>query len=343
MAMFDHIEWVGGVNGFLRLLDQRKLPGVEVYWDCKTTGDVFDAIQCLAVRGAPAIGIAAGYGCVIGAREMGLNEAANYLAGSRPTAVNLFWALNRMKGLGVADGERLLDEAKAIHREDVAMCDAIGEFALLEMRKVKEELGLNEDQALGVMTHCNAGTLATGGIGTATAGMYKAVEAGMKIKVYACETRPLLQGARLTSYELHKGGVDVTVMCDGMSSHAMREGKIHMVITGADRVAANGDSANKIGTLGHAIAAKHFGIPFYIAAPSSTFDFDAESGKDIPIELRDGQELVNCYKGVTVGEGIGFFNPAFDVTEAELIKGIITEKGMITDVSKAGVAAVLKI
>ena len=342
MKIFDHIQWVGGADGYLRLLDQRQLPGQEVYWDCKTTKDVYEAIQCLAVRGAPAIGIAAGYGCVIGAREMGLTKAAEYLAKSRPTAVNLFWALNRMANLKDTHSDTLLLEAKVIHEEDIKMCDAIGDFALAEICKIRAELGLKDDETLGIMTHCNAGALATGGIGTATAGMYKAYEAGVKIKVYACETRPLLQGARLTSYELKQSGIDVTVMCDGMSSHAMREGKIQMVITGADRIAGNGDSANKIGTLGHAIAAKHFDIPFYIAAPSSTFDFDSASGADIPIEQRDSEEVVACFKNVTVARGIGFFNPAFDVTDADLISGIFTEKGMISEINTDSVLKMIK-
>ncbi|MBI1373463.1 MAG: S-methyl-5-thioribose-1-phosphate isomerase [Phycisphaera sp.] len=321
------IEWVGdAASGHLRLIDQTKLPGALEYLDCQDVGSVWHAIKRLSVRGAPAIGVSAAYGCVIGAQAGTFGESADYLATSRPTAVNLFWAIDRMKGLGTADPARLLDEAKAIHAEDAAMCDAIGRNA---MRLIKE--------GGGVLTHCNAGALATAGIGTATAPMYTAHDAGRKFRVYADETRPLLQGARLTAWELQQAGIDVTLICDNMAASVMREGKIDVVITGADRIARNGDAANKIGTYNLAVLARHHGIPFYIAAPTSTFDLACPSGADIPIEQREPAEVQTAMGHPLAPADVKVYNPAFDVTPAELITAIITEKGVIEPVTEDAV------
>jgi len=322
---FKPIEWIGdAATGHVRLIDQTKLPGELVHLDCRDVQAVWDAIKRLSVRGAPAIGVAAAYGCVIGAQRGAFAEAADHLATSRPTAVNLFWALDRMKALGSDDPQRLLDEARAIHAEDEAMCEAIGRHAM----------SLIEPNS-GVLTHCNAGALATGGIGTATAPMYLAHAAGVPFAVYADETRPLLQGARLTAWELSQAGIDITLICDDMAAQVMREGRIGMVITGADRIAANGDAANKIGTYNLAVLAKHHGVPFYVAAPSSTFDLDCPSGDEIPIEQRDATEIAGALDGVKV------YNPAFDVTPAELIQALITERGVIEPVTRENVEAMI--
>jgi len=322
------IEWLGdAATGHLRLIDQTKLPGSLEYLDCRDVDSVWHAIKRLSVRGAPAIGVSAAYGCVIGAQHGKFKEAAAYLATSRPTAVNLFWAIDRMTKLGAEDDtRRLLDEAKAIHAEDAAMCEAIGRNAV----KLIVDGG-------GVLTHCNAGALATAGIGTATAPMYVAHEAGRTFRVYADETRPLLQGARLTAWELQQAGIDVTLICDDMAASVMREGKIDVVITGTDRVARNGDVANKIGTYNLAVLAKHHDIPFYIAAPSSTFDLDCPSGADIPIEQRDPGEVKTAMGHPLAPASVKVYNPAFDVTPAELVTAIITEKGVIEPVNEANV------
>lgn len=325
------VEWVGGVDGHLRLIDQTRLPGEVVYVDCFDVETVWDAIKRLVVRGAPAIGVAAGYGCVIGASGGDLEGAGDYLGTSRPTAVNLFWAIDRMKGLGTGDVEALLEEARLIEAEDVAMCRAIGEHGA-------DLIGEGD----GVLTHCNAGALATAGIGTATAPMYVAKERGVGFKVYADETRPLLQGARLTAWELGRGGIDVTVLCDNMAGVLMREGKVGRVIVGSDRIAGNGDAANKIGTYGLAVLAKFHGVPFHVAAPSSTFDFETKTGAGIEIEQRDGEEVSNGFGVRTAPEGVRIYNPAFDVTPGELITSIITERGVIEPVNAETVAALMK-
>lgn len=312
------LEWIGGADGFLRLIDQTRLPGELVHLDCRDVQAVHDAIRRLSVRGAPAIGVAAAYGCVIAAQQGRLESGAELLAASRPTAVNLFWAIARMKGLGTADPTRLLGEARRIHADDAAMCEAIGRHAM----SLIEPGG-------GVLTHCNAGALATAGIGTATAGMYLAHAAGTPFTVYADETRPLLQGARLTTWELAAAGIDVRLICDNMAATLMRQGRIQLVLTGADRIAANGDVANKIGTYGVALMAHHHGIPFYVAAPSSTVDLETPGGEHIPIEQRDGGE-VTAFAGTPIApEGVAAENPAFDVTPAELIAGIVTEHGIV--------------
>jgi len=330
MHLESHMQWIGDADppeaGHLRLLDQTKLPGETVWLDCTTVQHVWDAIKRLSVRGAPAIGIAAAYGCVLAFNEGDFEAGADHLATSRPTAVNLFWAIDRMKRVPRTPGS-LLAEAKRIHEEDRAMCRAIGEHALPLLQAA---CGL----AGGVLTHCNAGALATGGIGTATAPMYLAHERGLRWSIYADETRPLLQGARLTAYELSRAGLDVTLICDDMAATVMRQRRVRAVITGADRIAANGDAANKIGTYNLAVLARHHGLPFYVAAPSSTFDLSIPDGSRIPIEERDGEEIARLANVKT-------YNPAFDVTPAELITAIVTERGVITPVTADRVSAVL--
>jgi methylthioribose-1-phosphate isomerase len=339
--MIDHIHWQGDAStGSLHLLDQTLLPQREEYLDCRDVQAVWDAIQRLSVRGAPAIGIAAAYGCVIGVQGQhdvaaALRDTTTYLASSRPTAVNLFWALERMKRVTPCTPEALLAEARAIHAEDAAMCRAIGEHGLELLQRHAV------DRGKAVLTHCNAGALATGGIGTATAPMYLAHQRGLRFSVLADETRPLLQGARLTAYELQKAGVDVTLICDDMAGQVMREGRVGMVITGADRIAANGDAANKIGTYSVAVLAKHHGIPFYVAAPSSTFDLAIANGSQIPIEQRAAQEITEGFGRRTAPEGVKTYSPAFDVTPADLITAIVTEKGLITPVNEANVKRVV--
>jgi len=346
-----NIEWVGTAKaGHLRLLDQTRLPNETTYLDCRTVQDTWDAIKRLSVRGAPAIGIAAAFGCVVGvqgtdnetAARQALRRTAEHLATSRPTAVNLFWALERMQRVSPCEPDALLTEAKAIHTEDAAMCRKIGEHALPLIEQAAMMHAPDAvPSAAGVLTHCNAGALATGGIGTATAPMYLAHERGLAINVYADETRPLLQGARLTAYELQAAGVDVTLICDDMAAHVMRQGRIHLVITGADRIAANGDAANKIGTYNLAVLARHHNIPFYVAAPSSTFDMSLEDGGQIPIEERAAEEITEGFGPRTAPTGVKTYSPAFDVTPADLITAIITERGIIKPVTTERVADVL--
>ncbi|MBT3278924.1 MAG: S-methyl-5-thioribose-1-phosphate isomerase [Phycisphaerales bacterium] len=323
-------------DGILRLLDQTQLPEVVEFKDCPTVQDTYDAIQTMVVRGAPAIGVAAGYGMVLAAREAAGDwdeflRLGEFLASSRPTAVNLAWAVNRMTQVAKENGlteDILLDQACKIHAEDEKMCLAIGRNAA----PVLSGRG-------GILTHCNAGALATGGIGTATAGMYTLHASGEAIKVYCDETRPLLQGSRLTAWELQQASIDATVICDNMAGALMRDGKIGVVIVGADRIAANGDAANKIGTYPLAIVAAHHNIPMYVAAPSSTFDMTLASGAEIPIEERDGDEIVNGFGRRTGPTGISTENPAFDVTPASLLAGIVTERGVISPVTTEAVAA----
>ncbi len=297
---------------------------------------------------APAIGIAAAYGVVLGLHPglqerwhddpfPRLREVSDYLRRSRPTAVNLFWALDRMERRAkdlwplVCPTEwlqGLLREAQAIHDEDAAMCRAIGRAGAELVR-----------DGSGVLTHCNAGGLATADYGTALAVLYCAAEQGKQFRVFADETRPLLQGARLTAWELQQRGLDVTLICDNMAAQVMKEGRVQLVVTGADRIAANGDTANKIGTYGVALLARAHEIPFYIAAPSSTFDLSLASGDTIPIEQRDPQEVTHGLGRQTAPDGVKVYNPAFDVTPAELIAGIITEKGVIAPVTAANIRA----
>ncbi|MDQ6418308.1 S-methyl-5-thioribose-1-phosphate isomerase [Paenibacillus sp. LHD-117] len=320
----------------LDLLDQRLLPEEIIYLPLTTSEDVWEAIRHLKVRGAPAIGIAAAYGVVLGSAHATTIEAwlaavkkeAEYLATSRPTAVNLFWALDRMKaaaaviadrGLSVeAAQEALTEEAIAIQSEDEETNRLIGEHALT----------LFEDD-MGVLTHCNAGGLATAKYGTALAPFYLAKERGMSIRVFADETRPVLQGARLTAFELQQAGVDVTLICDNMAGHVMSKGWVNAVIVGTDRVAANGDVANKIGTYSVAVLAKAHGIPFYVACPLSTIDLQTPTGAEIPIEERNAEEVTEGFGKRTAPQGVKVYNPAFDITPHEYVTAIITEKGIV--------------
>lgn len=340
------IEWLGGLGGCVRLIDQTLLPTEFRQIECRTVEEMWEAIKVLRVRGAPAIGIAAAFGTVLAIQRSEattyhefrseLVRAADYLATSRPTAVNLFWALERMKRTADENcslpipqlKQRLLDEALAIMEEDKAVCRAIGRHGA----PLIPEGG-------GVLTHCNAGGLATADYGTALAVMFAAHEQGKRFRVFADETRPLLQGARLTTWELMRAGIDVTLICDNMAAVVMREGKVNLVIVGADRIAANGDTANKIGTYGVAVLAKEHGIPFYVAAPASTFDLSLPSGAGIPIEERKPEEVTMGFGRQTAPDGVKVYNPAFDVTPARLIAGIITERGVISPVSEATVRA----
>jgi len=335
-----NIEWVGDARtGHLRLLDQTVLPNEVTYLDCKDVQSVWDAIKQLSVRGAPAIGVAAAFGCVIGAQQDSFDASADHLATSRPTAVNLFWAIDRMKNVQPRTLDALLAEAKTIHAEDAAMCQRIGEHALAFIQTLKPQAPSHKP--LSFLTHCNAGALATGGIGTATSPMYLAHQLGQPVRVFADETRPLLQGARLTAFELAASGIDVTLICDGMAGQVLREGKVDVVITGADRIAANGDAANKIGTYPLAVMAKYHGIPFLVAAPSSTFDMSTATGDAIPIEQRASEEITKGFGTRTAPPDVKTYSPAFDVTPAELITAIITERGPIQPVDADQVSRVL--
>ena len=346
---FQTLRWEGdATTGFLLLIDQTRLPTEHVEKECEDVGTVWESIKSLRVRGAPAIGVAAAYGAVIGARSLGfeeettvrqaLNLATAYLRTSRPTAVNLFWALDRMdhvaeqgQGSGIALLDRLLVEARSIEEEDRAMCRAIGRHGA--------ELVVSGQ---GILTHCNAGGLATADYGTALAVIFAAHEKGIGVRVFADETRPLLQGARLTTWELKRRGIPVTLICDNMAAQVMKEDKVQMVVVGADRIAANGDTANKIGTYGVAILAKAHSIPFFVAAPSSTFDLSIPDGSAIPIEQRDPAEITHGFGRQTAPDGIDVYNPAFDVTPADLITGIITEKGIIKPVNSRSISEVLR-
>jgi methylthioribose-1-phosphate isomerase len=327
------IEWLD--CGTLRLLDQTLLPTEIVYLDCRTAEDVWTAIRRLAVRGAPAIGVAGAYGVCLGVAEgKSVDEVCDYLATSRPTAVNLFWALERMRRVasreqGAGSRERvkallyaLLAEARAIDDEDRAMCVAIGRHGA--------DLLADLPLGAGILTHCNAGALVSGsGDGTALAVIFEMARRGKRPQVWADETRPLLQGARLTMWELMQRGIDATLICDSMAAQVMREGRIAAVITGADRIAANGDTANKIGTYGVATLARAHGIRFYVAAPMTTFDLSIASGAEIPIEQRAAEEIMQGFGRQTAPDGARVYNPAFDVTPAELITAIITDRGVI--------------
>ena len=349
MSGHDKIEtmrWVGDVDGHLVLIDQTLLPVEFKEIECRSVDQVWEAIKQLRVRGAPAIGIAAAYGVCVGlqgatdaaAIQDQLTKTVDFLATSRPTAVNLFWALDRMKAKAeTLAGESassirssLLAETRAIHEEDREMCHAIG----------RHGAALFED-GQGVLTHCNAGGLATAEYGTALSVFFTAQDEGKHLRVFVDETRPLLQGARLTAWELSKRNIDATLICDSMAAQVMREGKIQAVITGADRIAANGDSANKIGTYSIAVLARAHNIPFYIAAPSSTFDLSIAHGDEIPIEERAPEEITHGFGRQTAPAAIKVYNPAFDVTPAEYIKAIITERGLIDPVSDANIRRVL--
>ena len=302
----------------LLMLDQRILPLREEWIELRTHEEVAMAIKDMVVRGAPAIGISAAYGMALAAKNRAnLEQASKTLAASRPTAVNLFWALDRIAALQTNDFETILAEAQAIEREDLEMNRAIGRHGA--------EL---VPQNANILTVCNTGGLATAGHGTALGVIRTAHEQGKNIHIYTCETRPRMQGLRLTAYELSKDGIPFHSIADGAAASLMRAGKVDLVIAGADRIAANGDAANKIGTYSLAVLAKHHGIPFYIAAPSSTLDPTLPTGDLIPIEERSADELTEI-DGIRVApQGCPIYNPAFDVTPGELIAGIITEKGV---------------
>ena len=310
----------------VRILDQSQLPNREVFLELSGLEELIESIHALRVRGAPAIGIFASYAMYVLAQQVEgdvaqLEQLGERLAAARPTAVNLRWAVERMLNCA-RQAEDVLSalraECVAIHEEDVAMCFAISEHGLSLLK-----------DGDGVLTHCNAGPIATSKYGTAQGPLLLSKERGLNIKVFADETRPLLQGARLTAYELHRAGVDVTLICDNMASMVMKNGWVQVCFVGCDRVAANGDTANKIGTSGVAVLARHYGIPVYVLGPTSTIDMNCPTGADIPIELRDPEEIRSrWYAEPMTPAGVKCFNPSFDVTDHELITGIVTEKGI---------------
>lgn len=338
LEQVTHIDNIrlGGDETSVVVLDQTQLPNRTVYRTLREAEEMYDAIRLLRVRGAPAIGICAAYSIYALARQWDILDygpfaekfraAKNYLSSSRPTAVNLSWALNRMEKVVDANPQKsmpeILDllgrECRAIHEEDIAMCRAISECGL----------GLIRDGD-GILTHCNAGPLATSRYGTALGPLFLGRERGMRFRVFSDETRPLLQGARLTSYELQRAGIDVTLICDNMASIVMKNGWVQACFVGCDRVAANGDTANKIGTSGVAILAKHYGIPFYVLGPTSTIDLSCPDGDHIPIELRSPDEIREMWYAEPMAlPEVKCYNPAFDVTDHTLISGIVTEKGI---------------
>lgn len=303
-------------SGKLFVLDQTKLPNEEIYFTPKTKEDYYYAIKTLQVRGAPAIGIFAGYAMAM--LDENKEELKAYLDSCRPTAVNLSYATSRMLK-AYKDGKNLLDEATAIHNEDIEMCRKISEYGLSLLH-----------DGDGVLTHCNAGELATSKYGTGLGPLILGAEKGYNFHAFVDETRPLLQGARLTSYELEKAGIDTTLICDNMASLVMKQGKINAVLVGTDRIAANGDIANKIGTSGVAILAKYYGIPFYVLGPYSTIDYKCKTGDDIVIEEREQSEIKEMwYKKPMALPETKCYNPAFDVTDNSLITAIITDRGIL--------------
>jgi methylthioribose-1-phosphate isomerase len=331
--MIPTVEWKAGA---VRLLDQSKLPGVIEFLDCRDYQTVADAIRTLKVRGAPAIGVTAAMGVALGAQAINsadyqsfshaVRKICDELAATRPTAVNLFWAIERMKkkleSLRTEPistiQQSLTSESQTILEEDIALCKAMGRYGAELIRDGET-----------VLTHCNAGSLATAGYGTALGVIRSAWEQGKKIQVIADETRPVLQGARLTAWELMQDRIPVTLITDNMAGTLMRQGKIHLCVVGADRIAANGDVANKIGTYSVAVLAKAHNIPFYVAAPYSTIDLNTKSGDDIPIEQRNPSEVTTIHGSHSVApKDVAVYNPAFDVTPAGLITGIITERGV---------------
>jgi methylthioribose-1-phosphate isomerase len=349
MNGFKPLETLRWSNGELIIIDQTLLPNEFKEITLSTAEAVWEAIKALRVRGAPAIGVCAAFGVLVGVKERAasglddtlasVREVADYLATSRPTAVNLFWALDRMKRVADehaanpgATGEslsaRLEAEAVEMLREDTELCRAIGRHGASLI-----------PSGGGVLTHCNAGGLATASYGTALAVMYTAHENGTNFEVFADETRPLLQGARLTAWELARAGIDCTLICDNTAAQVMREGRIQLVVVGSDRIAANGDAANKIGTYNVALIAKAHSIPFYVAAPLSTFDLNVATGDEIPIEQRDPKEVTHGFGSQTAPDGINVYSPAFDVTPNELIAGIVTEVGVLRPPYTESIAA----
>ena len=332
------------------ILDQEKLPNAEEYLELDNAEDIYEAIFRLKVRGAPAIGICAGYGIYVLARQIDtedfdsfykeFKQKRNYLDSSRPTAVNLSWALNRMERVVINNREKTVDEIKGlllaesrkIQAEDIEMCRAISEYGLSLLK-----------DGDGILTHCNAGPLATSKYGTALGPLLLGKERGMEFHVFADETRPLLQGARLTAYELQKAGVDVTLICDNMAGLVMKNGWINACLVGCDRIAANGDTANKIGTSAVAVLAQYYHIPFYVLGSTSTIDMNCPTGDDITIELRDPEEIKSRYyrEPSTLPE-VKCYNPAFDVTPHELITGIVTEHGVIGPPYRENLAALFQ-
>jgi len=332
--MLPTIEWQ---DDAVVMVDQRKLPGSEIYVHAKSAQEMARAIKTMVIRGAPAIGVAAAYGIALGMRKSQASGTTKFAAefqktcelmrATRPTAVNLFWAIERMKKRFAASAQagesveeikaRLVSEAQQIHDEDVASCRAIGAHGA----------ALVPDGAR-ILTHCNAGALATAGYGTALGVIRGAVEQGKKVSVFADETRPFLQGARLTAWELTRDGIATTVITDNMAGWMMQQGEIDLVVVGADRIAANGDAANKIGTYSLAVLAHEHGLPFYIAAPASTIDLATPDGKGIPIEERDAREVTHVGPTRVAAEGASIRNPAFDVTPNRFVSGIVTERGV---------------
>lgn len=343
---FQTLEWT---DSGVRFLDQTKLPTEEVYVDCTTHQQVADVIRNMVVRGAPAIGVAAALGIALGVKnskaesaaelKKELDEICDVIGKTRPTAVNLFWAIRRMQqkfeSLRVRPVQQikqsLIEEAQRVHAEDIAINQAMGRHGAALM-----------PASGGVLTHCNAGALATAGYGTALGVIRAAVEQGKKIHVYADETRPFLQGSRLTAWELVKDGIPTTVISDNMSGAIMRQGKIGAVVVGADRIAANGDVANKIGTYTVAVLAKEHGIPFYVAAPISTVDLETPDGSKIPIEQRSPAEVTHIAGKAITPAGVGIENPAFDVTPARLVTAIVTERGIARSPYEQSLAALAR-
>lgn len=345
--MTEHIQFSSEKDALV-LLDQRYLPNCEDWYDCRTTEDICHALVVMVVRGAPAIGVTAAYGCYLAGREVqglggnwkeNLNTRLDQIENARPTAVNLRWAVREMRRIWQEAGDVSLDElcaiwlerAKEIHAGDIEMCELIGKFG-----------GELMDDGDTIMTHCNAGALATAGYGTALGVVRGAVDQGKKVKVIANETRPFLQGARLTAYELHRDGIEVKVACDNACALLMKKGLVDKVVVGADRITANGDAVNKIGTYGVALLAKHFGVPFYVAAPVYTIDPETPTGDDVPIEDRAPREVTHVGGHQITPDDVEVYNLAFDPTPNELIAGIITEKGVLRPPYTEAIAQLFK-
>jgi methylthioribose-1-phosphate isomerase len=342
--MVETIEWKEGGPGCVVIIDQRRLPREQVFVTCRTYQEVANAIRTMVIRGAPAIGVAAAMGVALGVQQgADFETVCATLAATRPTAVNLFWAIERMKKLHASLAKaspagvpreilvrEMIDEALEIRREDIAICREIG----------RQGAELVPDGKT-VLTHCNAGALATAGYGTALGVIRAAVEAGKKIDVFADETRPFLQGSRLTAWELQQDGIAATLITDNMAGHFLRSGRIGCVVVGADRIAGNGDVANKIGTYSIAVLAKENGIPFYVAAPVSTFDLTLESGDQIPIEQRPAEEVTHVFGVPVAPDHTPVENPAFDVTPARYVSAIICEKGIVRPPYRESLRAIL--